>query len=267
MTTDPRPTRVPKVGDVQHTENRNDYRESLTDVGSAPLLVPKVMIVENDEPLNVLLRRDLEGEGYLVETVERGEEVAARLRQYVPDVLVLDWTVPAVSGTEFCHRLRTHPRTERLPIMVLASSCEKFGCVEALSVGADDCLMKPFFPPEFVARVRALLRRAKPEVLSGMISARGVVLDRVRHSVRRNGKALEIGPAEFRLLEFLMTSPGRVFSREQLLACVWPEAAPTDERTIDVNISRLRKALGAVRGPELIRTVRGAGYSFGHGLM
>lgn len=254
------------MGDVQFTENRNDCQCDLTEGSGAPMLAPRIMIVENEESLNVLLRRDLEGEGYLVETVERGEEAEARLRHYMPDVLVLDWTVPAVSGSEFCRRIRMHPRTERLPVMVLASSCEKFGCVEALSVGADDCLMKPFFPPEFVARVRALLRRARPEVLSGMISARGVVLDRTRHCVSRNGKALEIGPAEFRLLEFLMSSPGRVFSREQLLANVWPETAPSDERTIDVNISRLRKVLGTVRGPELIRTVRGAGYSFGHGL-
>lgn len=254
------------MGDVQFAKNRNDCRRDLTEVSGASMLAPRVMIVENEESLNVLLRRDLEGEGYLVETVERGEEAEARMRYYMPDVLILDWTEPTASGSEFCRRIRTRPRTERLPVMVLASSCEKFGCVDALSVGADDCLMKPFFLPEFIARVRALLRRAKPEVLSGMISARGVVLDRTRRCVARNGKALEVGPVEFRLLEFLMSSPGRVFSREQLLASVWPETAPIDERTIDVNISRLRKALGTVRGPELIRTVRGAGYSFGHGL-
>lgn len=226
------------------------------------MLAPKVMIVENDELLNAVLRRNLEDEGYLVETVELGGEAEIRLQQYVPDVLVFDWAVPAVSGAELCHRLRAHPRTERLPIMVLASSCEKFGCVQALSVGADDCLMKPLFTPEFIARVRALLRRAKPEALSGIISAGGVVLDRDRYCVCRNGKVLYVTPTEFRLLEFLMSSPGRAFSREQLFANVWPQAAYVDVRTIDSNISRLRKALGAVSGPELIRTVRGVGYSF-----
>lgn len=228
-------------------------------------MAPKVMVLNRDERLNATLQRVLEAEGYLTETVERGDDVEARLRRYIPDILVLDGVDSAVHMTEFCDGLRAHSRTARLPIMVLSSSCKKSACVQALSAGADDCLSKPFFAPEFIARIGALLRRARPEALSGVISARGVVLDRGRHCVCRNGKAVDVGPSEFRLLEFLMSSPGQVFSREQLLANVWPEDADTSERIIDVNISRLRKALGAVRGQELIRTIRGTGYSFGHG--
>lgn len=228
-------------------------------------MAPKVMVLNRDVRLNLTLQRILEDEGYLAEAVERGEDVEARLRRYVPDMLVLDGMDSAAHVTEFCGGLRAHPRTARLPIIVLSASCEKSACVQALSAGADDCLSKPFFAPEFVARIGALLRRARPEALSGVVSARGVVLDRGRHCVCRNGKAIDIGPSEFRLLEFLMSSPGQVFSREQLLTNVWPEGTDTSERIIDVNISRLRKALGTVRGQELIRTIRGTGYSFGHG--
>jgi two-component system, OmpR family, phosphate regulon response regulator PhoB len=181
----------------------------------------------------------------------------------VPDLLVLDWMLPSVSGIELCRRLRQRAETERLPIIMLTARGEESDRVRGLGTGADDYLVKPFSMPEFLARVRALLRRSKPESVANVLTVRDLVLDREQHRVFRKGKPVAVGPTEYRLLEFLMLSPGRVFSREQLLDNVWGNNVYVDERTVDVHIGRLRKAINVGRAIDLIRTVRGAGYSIG----
>jgi two-component system phosphate regulon response regulator PhoB len=225
------------------------------------MIAPKIMVVEDEEPLCVLLRYNLEAEGYQVEVVTRGDEAELRHQENVPDLLVLDWMVPAVSGIELCRRLRVRPETERLPIIMLTARGEESDRVRGLSTGADDYLVKPFSTPEFIARVRALLRRAKPEVLSTVLKVGDIVLDRESHRVFRKKAEIKLGPTEFRLLEFMMQHPGRVFSRSQLLDNVWGETIYIDERTVDVHVGRLRKAVNTPRTPDVIRTIRGAGYA------
>ncbi|GHD19875.1 phosphate regulon transcriptional regulator PhoB [Tianweitania populi] len=225
------------------------------------MIAPKIMIVEDEEPLGVLLQYNLESEGYQVEIVTRGDEADLRLQEHVPDLLVLDWMVPGVSGIEICRRLRVRPETERLPVIMLTARGEESDRVRGLATGADDYLVKPFSTPEFLARVRALLRRAKPEVLSSVLKVGDLVLDRESHRVFRKKSEVKLGPTEFRLLEFMMRHPGRVFSRGQLLDNVWGETIYIDERTVDVHVGRLRKAVNTNRMPDVIRTVRGAGYS------
>jgi two-component system phosphate regulon response regulator PhoB len=219
------------------------------------------MVVEDEEPLGVLLRYNLESEGYQVEIVPRGDEAEIRLRENVPDLLVLDWMLPALSGIELCRRLRMRPETERLPIIMLTARGEESDRVRGLSTGADDYLVKPFSTPEFMARVKALLRRAKPEVLSSVLKVGDIVLDRESHRVYRKKSEIRLGPTEFRLLEFMMRHPGRVFSRGQLLDNVWGETIYIDERTVDVHVGRLRKAVNTGRLPDVIRTIRGSGYA------
>ena len=225
------------------------------------MIAPKIMVVEDEEPLGVLLKYNLEAEGYQVEVVTRGDEAEIRLQENVPDLLVLDWMVPAVSGIELCRRLRLRAETERLPIIMLTARGEESDRVRGLSIGADDYLVKPFSTPEFVARVRALLRRAKPEVLSSVLKVGDIVLDRESHRVFRKKNEIKLGPTEFRLLEFMMQHPGRVFSRGQLLDNVWGETIYIDERTVDVHVGRLRKAVNHGKQPDVIRTIRGAGYA------
>jgi two-component system phosphate regulon response regulator PhoB len=225
------------------------------------MIAPKIMVVEDEEPLGVLLRYNLEAEGYQVEIVTRGDEAEIRLQENVPDLLVLDWMVPAISGIELCRRLRMRPETQRLPIIMLTARGEESDRVRGLSTGADDYLVKPFSTPEFMARVRALLRRAKPEVLSSVLKVGDIVLDREAHRVYRKKSEIKLGPTEFRLLEFMMRHPGRVFSRSQLLDNVWGETIYIDERTVDVHVGRLRKAVNTGRMPDVIRTIRGAGYA------
>jgi two-component system phosphate regulon response regulator PhoB len=225
------------------------------------MIAPKIMVVEDEEPLGVLLKYNLEAEGYHVEVVTRGDEAEIRLRESQPDLLVLDWMVPAISGIELCRRLRMRAETERLPIIMLTARGEESDRVRGLSTGADDYLVKPFSTPELVARVKALLRRAKPEVLSSVLKVGDIVLDRETHRVRRGKSEIKLGPTEFRLLEFMMQNPGRVFSRGQLLDNVWGETIYIDERTVDVHVGRLRKAVNIGTLPDIIRTIRGAGYA------
>ncbi|CAA0107770.1 Phosphate regulon transcriptional regulatory protein PhoB [Starkeya nomas] len=221
-----------------------------------------ILIVEDEEPLTLLLRYNLESEGYSVESVGRGDEAETRLRESVPDLLILDWMLPGLSGIELCRRLRARSETERMPILMLTARGEETERVRGLATGADDYVVKPFSVPELVARVRALLRRAKPEHISTLLRAGDIELDRETKRVHRAGRELHLGPTEFRLLEFLMQSPGRVYSREQLLDGVWGQDVYIDERTVDVHVGRLRKALNRPRQPDPIRTVRGSGYSF-----
>ncbi len=222
----------------------------------------RVMVVEDEEALTTLLRYNLEAEGYDVETVDHGEEADLALREHVPDLLLLDWMLPGLSGVELCRRLRLRRETERLPIIMLTARGEEADRVRGLATGADDYVVKPFSVPELLARVRALLRRVKPAEIAERLAAGDLEMDRVQHRVRRAGRDLHLGPTEFRLLEFLMRSPGRVFSREQLLNSVWGRDVYIDERTVDVHVGRLRKALADTHERDPIRTVRGSGYAF-----
>lgn len=223
---------------------------------------PRVLIVEDEEPLMLLLRYNLEAEGYDVDSVSRGDEAEIRLREQVPDIVLLDWMLPGLSGIELCRRIRARSETERLPVIMLTARGEEGDRIRGLSTGADDYIVKPFSVPELLARVRALLRRTKPAHIATLLRAGDIELDRETHRVRRAGQELHLGPTEFRLLEFLMQSPGRVFSREHLLNAVWGHDVYIDERTVDVHVGRLRKAISLPRQPDPIRTVRGAGYSF-----
>ena len=222
----------------------------------------RVLIVEDEEALSLLLRYNLEAEGYDVEVCGRGDEADTRLRELPPDLLILDWMLPGLSGIELCRRLRGRSETERLPIIMLTARGEESERIRGLSTGADDYVVKPFSIPELMARVRAMLRRARPELVSTLLRAGDLELDRETHRVRRGGREIHLGPTEFRLLEFLMQSPGRVFSREQLLDGVWGLDVYVDERTVDVHVGRLRKAINRARDKDPIRTVRGSGYAF-----
>src|SRR6187397_2079689 len=172
----------------------------------------RILIIEDEEPLTLLLRYNLEAEGYEVDTTARGDEAEIKLKESTPDLLVLDWMLPGMSGIELCRRLRARPDTERLPIIMLTARGEESERVRGLATGADDYIVKPFSVPELLARIRALLRRTKPTHISTLLSAGDMELDRETHRARRDGKELQLGPTEFRLLEFLMRSPGRVFS-------------------------------------------------------
>lgn len=221
----------------------------------------RVTVVEDEEALSVLLRYNLEAEGFTVDTIMRGDEADLRLKEEVPDLLILDWMLPGLSGVELCRRLRLRPETERMPIILLTARGEESERVRGLSVGADDYVVKPFSTPELMARVKGLLRRAKPERISSQLTAGDIDLDRETHRVRRAGREVKLGPTEFKLLEFLLQAPGRVFSREQLLDGVWGRDIYVDERTVDVHVGRLRKAINRGRQRDPIRTVRGAGYA------
>ena len=223
---------------------------------------PRILIAEDEQPLMLLLRYNLEADGYQVDGVERGDDADLRLREAVPDLLLLDWMLPGLSGIELCRRIRMRAETERLPVIMLTAKGEEADRLRGLGTGADDYIVKPFSVPELMARVRALLRRTSPAHFSDIIAAHDLALDRTQHRVRRAGVDLHLGPTEFKLLQFLMTSPGRVFSREQLLNGVWGRDVYIDERTVDVHVGRLRKALHRPDAPDPIRTVRGAGYSF-----
>ena len=221
-----------------------------------------VMIVEDEEAVSLMLRYNLEAEGFEVEQAFRGDEADIRLKEITPDLLLLDWMLPGLSGIELCRRLRARPETERLPVIMLTARGEEAERVRGLATGADDYVVKPFSIPELIARVKAMLRRAKPEAVSSLLIAGDIELDRETRRVRRSAREIHLGPTEFRLLEFLMQSPGRVFSREQLLNGVWGHDVYVDERTVDVHVGRLRKSINRGRARDPIRTVRGSGYSF-----
>ncbi len=221
-----------------------------------------VLIVEDEEPLALMLRYNLEAEGYSVETVARGDEADVRMREFAPDILLLDWMLPGLSGIELCRRLRARDETRNLPILMLTARGEESERIRGLATGADDYVVKPFSVPELLVRIKALLRRSRPELMTDVLSAGDIQLNRDTHRVERAGREVHLGPTEFRLLEFLMRTPGRVFSREQLLDGVWGRDVYVDERTVDVHVGRLRKAINRGRVKDPIRTVRGAGYAF-----
>src|SRR4051794_32155805 len=220
-----------------------------------------ILIVEDEEALTLLLRYNLEAEGYGVETVPRGDEADLLLKERAPDLVILDWMLPGLSGIELCRRLRLRPETKQLPIIMLTARGEESERVRGLATGADDYIVKPFSVLELLARVQGLLRRASPERLATVLTYGDIELDRAKCRVARSGVSIDLGPTEYRLLEFFLEHPGRVFSRGQLLDGVWGRDIYIDERTVDVHIGRLRKLLnfGSERDP--IRTVRGAGYA------
>jgi two-component system phosphate regulon response regulator PhoB len=222
---------------------------------------PHILIVEDEEALTLLLRYNLEAAGYEVDTVARGDDADLRLKETNPDLIILDWMLPGLSGIELCRRLRAQPDTRQLPIIMLTARGEESERIRGLATGADDYIVKPFSVPELVARVNALLRRAAPERVADVLSFGEVAIDREKKRVSRGGRTIELGPTEYRLLEFLMERPGRVFSREQLLDGVWGSEVYIDERTVDVHVGRLRKSLNRGDEPDPIRTVRGSGYA------
>jgi len=224
-------------------------------------MTARILIVEDEEPLTLILRYNLESEGYAVDASGRGDEAELRLKETPPDLAVIDWMLPGLSGIELIRRLRAKPETRRLPIIMLTARGEEGERVRGLATGADDYIVKPFSVPELLERIRALLRRAKPERVAALLSAGDIELDRDTKRVSRSGREVPLGPTEFRLLEFLLENPGRVFSREQLLDQVWGRDVYIDERTVDVHVGRLRKALNRGHDSDPIRTVRGAGYA------
>lgn len=223
---------------------------------------PHILIVEDEEPIALLLRYNLEAEGYKVTHASRGDDGEIVLREDIPDLVLLDWMLPGLSGIELCRRIRARPETQTLPIILLTARGEETERVRGLATGADDYVVKPFSVPELLARVRALLRRSAPNRIADLLEAGDLVLDRASHRVKRGSREIHLGPTEFRLLEFLMERPGRVFTRAQMLDHVWSMDAEIDERTVDVHVGRLRKAINKPRERDPIRTVRGAGYSF-----
>ena len=222
-----------------------------------------ILIVEDESALAELLRYNLEAAGFTVQTVASGEEADVILAQEPFDLVVLDWMLPGVSGIEFCRRLRQRPATKALPIVMLTARGEEADRVRGLSTGADDYVVKPFSVNEVIARVKALLRRAAPDLVAEVLTYADIKLDRAAHRVSRAGRELRFGPTEYRLMLFLMENRGRVLTRQQLIDGVWGRDGDVDERTVDVHVGRLRKAL--IRGDEAdpIRTVRGGGYMFG----
>ncbi len=221
----------------------------------------RVLIVEDDEALITLLSYNLESEGYSVHVARTGEEARIALDEDPFDIMILDWMLPhGASGIEICRQVRAKPETKGLPVIMLTARGEESDRIRGLTTGADDYVVKPFSVAELSARVEALLRRSAPERIANEIQVGGVRLDRNAHRVTRNGREVRLGPTEYRLLEVFLESAGRVLSRPQLLDAVWGRDGEIDERTVDVHVGRLRKAL--IRGNEAdpIRTVRGAGY-------
>lgn len=226
-------------------------------------MAPKILIVEDEADVALMLRYNLEAEGFEVLAAEDGEEAIEATRHGAPDLILLDWMLPGLSGIELCRRWRARDETARIPIIMITARGEEEERVRGLATGADDYVVKPFSVPELIARVQALLRRSSPQLVCNVLKAGDLEIDRTSHRVRRGGRDLHLGPTEYRLLEYLMRHPGRVYSREQLLDGVWGSDVYVDERTVDVHVGRLRKAINRRSGDvDPIRTVRGAGYAF-----
>ncbi len=222
---------------------------------------PLVLIVEDEPPLAELIRYNMEKEGFRSLCVGDGEEAMLLVEEEEPDLLVLDWMLPGLSGIEVCRRLRERKSTKSLPIIMLTARGEEADRIRGLDSGADDYIVKPFSPNELVARAKAVLRRSNPGLTEDKLSYEDISMDLSEHKVLRDETPIHLGPTEYRLLRVLMERPGRVFSREQLLDKVWGRDIHVEVRTVDVHIRRLRKALSINAKPDFIRTVRAAGYS------
>lgn len=223
---------------------------------------PHVLVVEDEDALATLLQYNLEKEGYQVSAAGDGEEALMMAEEETPDLVLVDWMLPKVSGIEVCRRLRSRQETANVPIIMLTARGEETDRVRGLDTGADDYIVKPFSMTELFARIRAVLRRIRPGLAEDVIKAGDITMDRVAHRVKRAEREIHLGPTEFRLLDYLMQHPGRVFSREQLLDAVWGSDVYVEARTVDVHVGRLRKALNTKEERDPIRTVRSAGYSF-----
>ena len=222
---------------------------------------PRLLLVEDDRALADLLMWHFNREGYDIVRTADGDEALLLAEERTPDLVILDWMIEGVSGIEVCRRLRRRASTSAVPIIMLTARGEESDRIRGLETGADDYVTKPFSPRELLARVGAGLRRVRPALAGEQLSYGDLEMDVQSHRVRRGGKPVSLGPTEFRLLRHLMENPGRVFSRERLLAAVWTHDPDIDERTVDVHVRRLRRALNEGGGGDLIRTVRSAGYS------
>ena len=223
----------------------------------------RVLLVEDEPAQREILAYNLEAEGFLVSRAETGDEALVLVDEVVPDLIVLDWMLPGVSGIEICRRLKTRPATRNVPVIMLSARSEEADRVRGLETGADDYVVKPYSVVELMARVRTQLRRTRPAAVGQKLSFDDIILDAETHKVTRDEQPLKLGPTEFRLLSTFMEKPGRVWSREQLLDRVWGRDIYVDTRTVDVHIGRLRKALCMHGGDDPLRTVRGAGYALG----
>lgn len=224
---------------------------------------PTVLIVEDEPAQREVLAYNLQAEGFRVSCAENGEEALLLVAEEAPDLIVLDWMLPNVSGIEVCRQLKMRAETRAVPVIMLSARSEEVDKVRGLETGADDYVIKPYSIVELMARVRAQLRRTRPSTVGGRLEYEDIVLDSETHRVTRGDNPLKLGPTEFRLLSTFMEKPGRVWSREQLLDRVWGRDIYVDTRTVDVHIGRLRKALTRDGGSDPLRTVRGAGYALG----
>ncbi len=224
---------------------------------------PCVLVVEDEGAQREVLTYNLEAEGFRVASAENGEEALMLVDEVSPDIIVLDWMLPNVSGIEICRRLKARSDTRHVPIIMLSARSEEVDRVRGLETGADDYVVKPYSVVELMARVRTQLRRVRPSTVGVVLEYDDIRLDPESHRVTRAGAPLKLGPTEFRLLTTFMEKPGRVWSREQLLDRVWGRDIYVDTRTVDVHIGRLRKALMQHGGDDPLRTVRGAGYALG----
>jgi len=225
---------------------------------------PYVLIVEDDRSLTELLAYNLDDAGFRTHVVSNGEEVVPTISEEPPDLVILDWMLPNLSGIEICRQIRRNEVTKGMPVIMLTAKGEEADRIRGLDTGADDYVVKPFSPSELIARIKAVLRRTNPEKSADMLEFEDIVMNLEEHRVTRNNRSIHLGPTEFRLLRVFLERPGRVFSREQLLDRVWGRDIYVELRTVDVHIRRLRKALNASGGADLIRTVRAAGYSLDH---
>ena len=228
-------------------------------------MTPHILVVEDEAALVTMLRYNLEKEGYRVCDAGDGEEALTMVSERKPDLVVLDWMLPSLSGIEVCRQLRRKPATRELPIIMLTARGEEGDKIRGLNTGADDYMTKPFSLPELMARVRALLRRVQPVPQKGLLTYGDLSLDQAAHRVTRSERPIHLGPTEFRLLQFFLQHPGNVFSREELLNAVWGPDIYVEPRTVDVHIRRLRKALNGDNDADIIRTVRAAGYALDSG--
>ena len=225
-------------------------------------MTASILIVEDEEPIQILLTYNLQAEGFRVRATANGEDVAHLVNEERPDLIVLDWMLPGISGIEVCRLIRSRPETRDIPVIMLTARGEENERVRGLATGADDYIVKPFSVPELLARIKTILRRVNPDAIAERLKAGDIALDRRTRRVTRATRDITLSPTEFRLLEYLMQSPGRVYSRSQLLDAVWGRDIYVDERTVDVHVGRLRKCLKRGREIDPIRTVRGMGYSF-----
>ena len=221
----------------------------------------KILVIEDDPSLTELIKYNLEQESYAVKIEMDGEEGLLTAQTELPDLILLDWMLPNLSGIEVCRRLRRGKSTKSIPIIMLTARSEENERIRGLDTGADDYITKPFSPKELVARIKAILRRIRPAFSEETLEYAGIVMDLSYRKIKRDGEPIHLGPTEFNILRFFMENPRRVFSREQLLDMVWGNDIYVEARTIDVHIRRLRKALNEAGKPNIIRTVRSAGYS------